>query len=72
MAIYWAEMVMFFFLMITEMGITMKTLIKKIKSRMSSIMNWCRNNNETLLLIGVGLLLQLIFFFGILLIGAIV
>jgi len=50
----------------------MKTLIKKIKSRMSSIMNWCRNNNETLLLIGVGLLLQLIFFFGILLIGAFV
>ena len=48
----------------------MKTLIEKLKAlHIYAVISWCRNNQDTLLLIGIGLLFQLIFFIGVIISG---
>jgi hypothetical protein len=41
----------------------------KVETQIYTVISWCRNNQDTLLLIGIGLLFQLIFFIGVIISG---
>lgn len=48
---------------------TVQGLIEKLKALRIYAVNWCRNNQDNLLLFGIGLLFQLIFFIGVIISG---